>query len=312
MSLSLDHKAFVSAILENPQDDAALLVYADWLEEHGDARSAYLRNQVEFRKSRPEHLRRCLIELYPHEHFAWTATLEQAGAVEANLTNFEFAWWGTGIGPAREAGGTYERFQYHDQPPLPVDTLDGTFAWLRQSEPESSYPYGPMWKTFCAEKREQGYFVPGQFERFLSDKDLPARIKSCTDNYFQPPPNPNADHPTPSAEWEEGLLVSFYADSQYCVLWGILLPRQPGRYAPILAGPPDALFPGIWNDAEAGQAYDPGKPVLAASQLEQFLFRWWIENEIWFATLWDDGRRRLTPMEQTYIDHLNRRYSDRR
>ena len=54
MSLSPEHKALLSTILENPQDDATLLVYADWLEEQGDARSAYLRHQVEFRKSRTE------------------------------------------------------------------------------------------------------------------------------------------------------------------------------------------------------------------------------------------------------------------
>jgi uncharacterized protein (TIGR02996 family) len=311
MSVSLEDKAFLSAILENPRDDAALRVYADWLEEHGDARCEYLRKQVEFRKSPTEEARRCLIQLYPHEHLAWTATLEQAGAIEANLTNFEFAWWGTGIEPAREAGGTYERFHYHDQPPLPVEKFDGTFAWLRESKPQSSYREGPKWKAFCAEKRKQGYFVPSEFERFLSDKDLPARIKSCTDNYFERPPDPTADHSAPSAEWEDGLLVTFYADSQYCVLWGILLPREPGRYAPILAGPPDALFPGFWNDAEEGEADDPGKPVLVASQFEQFIFRWWIENEIWFATEWHESRRPLTSMEQAYLDHLKRRYSDR-
>src|SRR5438128_1733727 len=118
MSASLSDKGFLSAILENPRDDTSLLDYADWLEERDDPRSAYLRNQVEFRRSRTEELRRCLIQLYPHEHLTWTATLEQAGAVEANLTYFEFSWWGTGIGPAREAGGTYTRFRYHDQPPL--------------------------------------------------------------------------------------------------------------------------------------------------------------------------------------------------
>jgi uncharacterized protein (TIGR02996 family) len=312
MILSAEHRAFVSAILESPADDTALLVYADWLEERGDARSAYLRNQVAYRKSRTEELRRSLIQLYPHQHLAWTATLEQAGALDPNLTSFEFAWWGTGIGPAREAGGTYERFQYHDQPPLPVETFDGTFAWLRVSEPESSYSHGRMWKAFCAEKRKHGYFVPGEFERFLSDQDLPARIKSCTDNYFQDPPRSKAADSTPSAEWEDGLFVSFYADSQYCVLWGILLPREPGRYAPILAGPPEALFPSDSSDAEGPEAYDPGKPVLAASQFEQFIFRWWIENEIWYATVWDETRRRLTPTEQAYLDHLNHRYSNRR
>ena len=309
MILSAEHRAFVSAILESPADDTALLVYADWLEERGDARSAYLRGQCELRQSRTEALRRRLIQLYPSEHVVWTASLEQAGAIEANLTRFEFAWWGTDVGPAREAGGTYECFQYHHQPPLPVEHLDGTFAWLRESEPQSSYRAGPLWKGFCAEKRQQGYFVPSDFERFLSDQDLPTRIKSCTDNYFEGPPNPLADHSGPSAEWEDGLLVTFYADSQYCVLWGILLPREPGRYAPILTGPPEALCPGFWNEVEEEGASDPGKPVLAASQFEPFLFRWWIENEIWFKTVWEPSRQPLTPMEQAYIDHLTRRYS---
>ena len=311
MSVSQEHQPFLAMILENPQDETALLVYSDWLAEHGDARSAYLRDQCEFRKSRTEAIRQRLIQQYPHEHLAWTATLEQAGAIEANLTNFEFAWWGTGIGPARESDATYERFRYHDQPPLPVETFDGTFAWLRDSAPRFSYSQGPQWQAFCAEKRRQGYFVPAEFERFLASEDLPARIKSCTDNYFERPPDPTATHSAPSAKWQDGLLVTFYADSQYCVLWGILLPREPGRYAPILAGPPDTLFPGFWNDAAEEEPDAAGKPVLAASQFEQFLFRYWIENEIWFATEWPESRRQLTALEQAYLDHLHRRYSDR-
>lgn len=311
MSLSLENKAFLSAILENPRDNAALLIYADWLEERGDARSAYLREQVAFRKSRTEELGRRLIQLYPHEHLTWTATLEQSGAIEANLTNFEFAWWGIRIGLARKARGTYQCSQYHDQPPLPVESFDGTFAWLRESKPQSSYPAGPKWKAFCANKRNQGYFVPSEFERFLSDRDLPARIKSCTDNYFARPPDPTDEHSAPSFEREDGLFVIFYADSQHCVLWGILLPHEPGRYAPILAGSPDACFSGNWDDVGEGDADDPGKPVLVASQFEQFIFRWWIENEIWFATVWEESRRPLTSMEQAYLDHLNRKYSDR-
>jgi uncharacterized protein (TIGR02996 family) len=313
MSLSPDHQAFVSAIVQSPRDHAALLIYADWLEERGDPRAAYLRHQAEFRRTRTEPLRKRLIELYPYEHLGWVATLEQAGVVEANLTNVEFAWWGTGIGPARESSGTYEQFQYHNQPPLPVETFDGTFTWLRGTE-GWAYHHGPLWKAFCAEKRKQGYFVPAEFETFLADRDLPGRIKSCTDNYFEAPPHPTgnrpaAEHSTPSAESEDGLLVTFYADSQYCVLWAILLPREPGRYAPILAGPPGSLFPGIWNDSEEGS--NEGQPVLAASQFEQFLFRWWIENEIWYATVWDESRRELTPLEEAYVDHLHRRYNGR-
>jgi uncharacterized protein (TIGR02996 family) len=309
MNLSPDHKAILSAVLENPRNDTALLVYADWLDEHGDARSSYLRSQVEFRNSRTDELRRRLVQLYPHEHLAWTTTLEQAGAVEANLTLLPFELE-TGISAVRRADGTIQPFQYHDQPPLPVEAFDGNFDWLRESEPQSPYEEWPLWKSFCAEKRQQGYFVPVEFERFLSNNDLPARIRSSTDNYFLMPRDPEERRSTPLPEFEDGLFVSFYADSQYCALWGILLPREPGRYAPIIAGTPEALFPDSLSSPEDSEANNPGKPVMVASQLEQFVFRTWIENQIWFATVFDQTRRPLTPMEQVYVDH--RRNSTRR
>lgn len=304
-----DDQAFLSALLERPEDEGALQVYADWLEERGDSRGAYLRLQSEFRKFRTDETRRRLIELYPHEHAAWTATLEQAGAIEANLTKFEFAWWGTEIEPARASASTYERFRYQDQPSLPVQLFDGSFSWLTASESRSSHDQASTWKAFCEEQRRRGLFVPREFERFMADSELPGRIQSCTDNYFELPPNATSELRGPSSEWDEGLFVGFYADSQYCLLWGILLPREPGRYAPILAGPPDVLFPDL--DLANGDDEPVGKPVLAASQFEQFIFRWWIENEIWYATRWEESRWELTPMEQAYIDHLNRTYSNR-
>jgi uncharacterized protein (TIGR02996 family) len=41
-----DDAAFIAAIRAAPGDDAARLVYADWLEERGDPRAAYLRAEV--------------------------------------------------------------------------------------------------------------------------------------------------------------------------------------------------------------------------------------------------------------------------
>jgi uncharacterized protein (TIGR02996 family) len=43
----MDHaKAFLEAIREEPDDDAHRLIYADWLEERGDPRGAFIRAQV--------------------------------------------------------------------------------------------------------------------------------------------------------------------------------------------------------------------------------------------------------------------------
>jgi len=38
-----EDEAFVQAIAANPNDDMLRLIYADWLEERGDARGEYLR-----------------------------------------------------------------------------------------------------------------------------------------------------------------------------------------------------------------------------------------------------------------------------
>jgi uncharacterized protein (TIGR02996 family) len=45
------HKAFIDAIAEDPDDDTARLVYADWLDERGDPRAEYLRLEAELATS---------------------------------------------------------------------------------------------------------------------------------------------------------------------------------------------------------------------------------------------------------------------
>jgi uncharacterized protein (TIGR02996 family) len=41
----LSDEPFLRAILANPEDDAPWLIYADWLEERGDPRTALYRNR---------------------------------------------------------------------------------------------------------------------------------------------------------------------------------------------------------------------------------------------------------------------------
>jgi uncharacterized protein (TIGR02996 family) len=47
-----EERAFLTAILERPEDDARKLVYADWLEERGDPRGEYLRLMMKVRQER--------------------------------------------------------------------------------------------------------------------------------------------------------------------------------------------------------------------------------------------------------------------
>jgi uncharacterized protein (TIGR02996 family) len=73
------HEAFLQAIMEDPDDDASRLVYADWLDEHGDAdRAEFIRVQVELARPpedgpRRDALRRRERRLLRDHRAAWEA-----------------------------------------------------------------------------------------------------------------------------------------------------------------------------------------------------------------------------------------------
>ncbi len=86
-----DEQAFLKAILEQPDDNARKLVYADWLEEHGDARGEYLRLMMKVRQERvvtPEQrhqhqeLSTKLAELHTQDREAWSSGQGSSGEYE--------------------------------------------------------------------------------------------------------------------------------------------------------------------------------------------------------------------------------------
>src|SRR5436309_2903540 len=80
-------KEFLADIREHPDDDAPRLIYADWLDEHGDeARAEFIRAQIEMEKLAPDDIRRRDLVLRQHalesEHKArWAGELK--GLVES-------------------------------------------------------------------------------------------------------------------------------------------------------------------------------------------------------------------------------------
>jgi uncharacterized protein (TIGR02996 family) len=81
-----DERAFLTAILERPDDDTTKLVYADWLDEQGDPKGEYLRLMLKVRQERvvtPEQRQRHkelsaeLAELRTQEMQAWRAHLRE-------------------------------------------------------------------------------------------------------------------------------------------------------------------------------------------------------------------------------------------
>ena len=46
-----EDEAFIRAVVDRPGDDAARLVYADWLEDRDDPRGGHLRAEIEWAES---------------------------------------------------------------------------------------------------------------------------------------------------------------------------------------------------------------------------------------------------------------------
>jgi hypothetical protein len=40
-----------------------------------------------------------------------------------------------------------------------------------------------------------------------------------------------------------------------------------------------------------------------ARSFSEFLYRFWIENEIWYSITHDEGRRPLTDLQRAYVNH---------
>ena len=81
--------AFLQAILDEPRDDAARLVYADWLEDRGDARGELIRVQCRLAAWEPDLERRTELQRREAELLAAHAD-SWLGPLGADCTHFEF------------------------------------------------------------------------------------------------------------------------------------------------------------------------------------------------------------------------------
>src|SRR6476659_1135869 len=75
-----DESALLAAIRAAPEDDAPRLVYADWLDEHGQPeRAEFIRVQIELARRDAPALRRRQAELLAEHHDAFAGPLAAPG-----------------------------------------------------------------------------------------------------------------------------------------------------------------------------------------------------------------------------------------
>jgi uncharacterized protein (TIGR02996 family) len=99
--LHADEIPFLNAIFQSPNEDVPRLIYADWLEERGDQRSAFLRLEVELSHPKSKRKRRDL-ERTMHQEFRFINQWWRQLIVDIRYKNLdvvqEFFWLGDGMG----------------------------------------------------------------------------------------------------------------------------------------------------------------------------------------------------------------------
>ena len=207
-------------------------------------------------------------------------------------------WWGTPLASDGDLLPTYERTG--DDPSLLDRTFDGSFDWLRGAEPatdwgigasdvDRTYDLAPI-EALDAGTREQGLALPAALTTFLRDPGLIARIRSFTGCWLD-----LATRPVWSGQ-AQGHVVRFLADQQGVLFWYVVL-DGPEREAVVVST--DLLGPD--RTESAIDADEESEMVRCADDLESFLYRFWLENEIEFRRSAGDP---LDPVQAAYLTRL--------
>jgi uncharacterized protein (TIGR02996 family) len=296
-----EEPGLLQAILASPDDPAHRLIYADWLEDHGDPRGDYLRMELALASARPQSrkaraLRASLQELRGRIEPAWLAVIDQPALMRANPTPFPAGWWSIDLEGYREGAETYGLFSYEALPPLPVDVLQGDFRWLKGKRARAAANAKPGKKVqhLADAAAGLGLTLPPEFAVLMESSVLKKRVRSCTDCFFNWP-----RRIVESPGGEGGYLVRFYSDSQGCLHWYLYL-TQRGYHCVVVSGG----FYGGYHELKTDEDMcdEPSDQFwFCAPSFEAFVYRIWIENEIWYAL--SDDYDPLTAEEQAYVNH---------
>ncbi len=199
---------------------------------------------------------------------------------------------------------TYFPFPYRKLPPLPDELFDGDLEWLA-SEPvrtdidDDAIDYFREYsESLQAEAIELGVVIPRSFRAFFANPDLIRRVRSCTDAYFEF----SGKSVTP---FGNGYLIRFLADSQDVCFWNLFLTRS-GDHCVVSSWEDFAYYASAefrsLNPAKKKRDASHVDFMFCAPSFESFIYRFWIENEIWFRLSYD--KEPLTTLQQQrYVNH---------
>lgn len=203
---------------------------------------------------------------------------------------FQWGWSGVKLGDIRPGRGTYNWYALDSLPPIRA-RLDGSFAWLESARGhrEGAADGDALQATLSRLIAQCPVALPKEFIRFFGSPALRRKIRSCT--------GCGLDLDAAATPFPGGLghLVRFMSDYQGCISFCLHI-SPCGTSHTVVA---------TYHFAGSDRG---GRPHLrdttaCADSFEEFLYRFWIENELWYA-LFDNG-----PMPENgeeYLAHYRR------
>jgi hypothetical protein len=217
---------------------------------------------------------------------------------------FEKVWYGVDIEdirPHQSNFSTYEGSPFDLLPTIDAVYLDGSFNYLSNTPVENleeRYEDQPLDITFKSDQTEDVWEIdakwrakldsiqatlpttlPAGLVKFMSARKAHGLIPSCTACYF--------DLPTKATPFqylgENGFLFHFYRDQQDCVFWYYYV-RTSGESCILTSAAPFGVYE---KEDDYTDEIVQNNVFFTAHTFEEFIYRTWIENILWFAN--EDG-----------------------
>jgi hypothetical protein len=215
------------------------------------------------------------------------------------LAGLHRVWWSIELPGYRNHPelATYSPFDYEGLPPI-KEQLDAELAWLT----EKPAPKGPFIDESDSDPMRAATLdeleallpsgadrTPPAFRAFLAKQAAQHRVRSATACYLDLGEFP--------VEVEGGgTLIHFLSDQQWVLHW-LLFVGTDDEEAVVVSYRPY----GFDVPDEAPRHFDQRKhSAVCAESFSEFLYRFWIENEIWFAI---EKKRELTDEQRAYAEH---------
>ena len=228
---------------------------------------------------------------------------------------FQPGWIMFGLPGLRPSGQTYELTDYNSLPPIPG--IEPQLGWLEPLHPridEEMRVYRPDESArtaymenrdrVMAEVRALKLALPETFVRLTGSFDLQDRIPSCTACYFDLPerviesPFCAGDH-----------IIRFLNYQQACACWYLYLPADESPFVISSSGDGHRPYLDAIDFEKRVKTVDLAKQrtALAARSFDEFIYRFWIENCIWFRL---NLGLQLTQCQLEYVRSIDPSYKD--